>query len=54
MSGYVYFIADATGLVKIGVAKEPSKRLKELQTASPTKLKLLAVVESEKPFKLEK
>lgn len=50
---FVYFIADNNGLVKIGVAKNPKKRLKELQTASPRKLNLISTVESDNAFRLE-
>lgn len=43
MSGYVYFIqAGKDGPVKIGWAKDPIKRMKELQCASAATLRLLA------------
>lgn len=36
---YVYFVeAKNLGLVKIGFSKDPSKRLKDLQTGSPDEL----------------
>lgn len=38
--GYVYFIRQG-GWVKIGYSKDPESRLRDLQVASPTKLKLL-------------
>lgn len=38
--GYVYFI-EGQGLVKIGSALNPPKRLQELQTGSPVRLKLI-------------
>lgn len=43
MSGWVYFIASPeTGRVKIGyTSKSPETRLKNLQTGSPTELKLM-------------
>ena len=45
MSTYVYFIqAMGTDLLKIGMAVNPSKRLAELQTASPHSLILNAIV----------
>lgn len=40
---YLYFIqSDATGMIKIGRSKYPEKRLKQLQTGNPNKLKLIA------------
>lgn len=43
MRGYVYFIAcPETGRVKIGfTSKSPEERLRNLQTGSPTELKLM-------------
>lgn len=35
--------SDVTGALKIGVSKNPNKRLKQLQTGSPYKLKLVGV-----------
>jgi hypothetical protein len=44
---YLYFIqADKTGMVKIGRSKHPEKRLKQLQTGSSNKLKLIACFEN--------
>lgn len=40
----VYFVGNGNGQVKIGHSKEPLIRLAGLQTASPHKLELLAVV----------
>lgn len=40
----VYFIGNGNGQVKIGYSKEPFKRLASLQTASPYRLELLAIV----------
>lgn len=37
--------SDVTGAVKIGRSSHPDRRLDELQTGSPHKLKLLAVYE---------
>lgn len=42
---FIYFIkAKATGLVKIGRTRNPAKRLKALQTASPDELEILHVI----------
>ena len=38
---YIYIISDDNGYMKIGVSKNPEKRLKQLQTGHPTNLKLL-------------
>jgi hypothetical protein len=44
--GFVYFIqAEDGGLIKIGWALNPAKRLRDLQIGSPVKLKILATVE---------
>ena len=43
---YLYFIqSDVTGMIKIGRSKDPQKRLKQLQTGNPNKLKLIACFE---------
>ena len=34
--------SDVTGMIKIGRSKNPQKRLKQLQTGNPNKLKLIA------------
>jgi hypothetical protein len=42
----VYFIrAGVDGPVKIGIAREPLKRLRDLQVANPVELRLLAVTD---------
>ena len=41
----IYFISDSAGHVKIGVAKNPSARMRTLQTGHPTTLVLLASVD---------
>lgn len=44
----LYFIqSKKTGMIKIGRSKHPERRLKQLQTGSPNKLKLIAVFENE-------
>lgn len=48
MSRYVYFIqAGEDGPVKIGVAAEPFKRLAELQTGNPARLRVVAIIEGD-------
>tara|TARA_B100000212_G_scaffold305555_1_gene253632 strand:- start:516 stop:821 length:306 start_codon:yes stop_codon:yes gene_type:complete len=43
---HLYIIqSDKTGDIKIGRSKDPKRRLKQLQTGSPHKLKLLLVIE---------
>lgn len=37
--------SDLTGMIKIGRSKDPVKRLKQLQTGNPNKLKLIASFE---------
>lgn len=41
---FVYFIASASGPIKIGKAINPMQRMKELQTSSPERLNLLGVL----------
>ncbi len=41
----VYFIRAETGQIKIGMAIDPEARLKNLQTASPVKLEIVATCE---------
>lgn len=45
-NGYVYFVRAENGLIKIGFSlRHPSKRLKDLQGASPEKLELIGFFE---------
>ena len=45
MNKHLYIIqSDITGAIKIGISKNPKNRLKQLQTGSPYKLKLLTIV----------
>jgi len=46
---YVYFIQckGKHGPIKIGKAKDANKRMENLQTANPYKLKLLAIIKCE-------
>ena len=40
---YLYIIqSDVSGMIKIGRSKDPAKRLKQLQTGNPNKLRLIA------------
>lgn len=54
LKSYVYFIQSTNKLVKIGVTNNLSARLKQLQTGSPGKLKLLGSIKTNDPYKLEK
>ena len=45
---YLYIIqSDFTGMIKIGRSKDPNKRLKQLQTGNPNKLRLIASFKGE-------
>ena len=45
-SAFIYFVLNAdSNAIKIGMAKDLDKRLKSLQTSSPTKLQLLKAVQ---------
>lgn len=44
--------SDVTGAVKIGRSSNPAKRLQELQTGSPYRLRLLASFEGKGPMEL--
>lgn len=39
--------SNVTGMIKIGRSKNPDKRLKQLQTGNPNKLKLIASFKGE-------
>ena len=39
---YVYIIADQNNYIKVGISKNPDRRLKQLQTGHPTKLRLIS------------
>jgi len=52
---YTYLIKDDdNGLYKIGIAKDPQKRLKELQTGNPFQLRIVETYLSEYSNKVEK
>ena len=44
MSYYLYFITNKDSAVKIGVSRDPRKRLKQLQTGNHTPLKIKKLV----------
>lgn len=51
---FVYLILnEATGEHKIGKSKHPEKRVAEMQTASPGKLRVVSQFKSIKPYELE-
>ncbi len=50
----MYIISDGTGFYKIGVSKDVTARIKNLQTANATKFKLVLTIESVGAANLEK
>jgi hypothetical protein len=52
-SEWVYFIQDSNG-IKVGITKNLQKRMKGLQTGNSCKLKLIAYIETDDMFSLEK
>lgn len=38
---YVYIISDNNDHIKVGISKDPEKRLKQLQTGQPNELRIL-------------
>lgn len=52
--GYVYLILSADGCVKIGIAGNPQKRLQELQIGHAGVLRLIHIIPSADPEKLER
>ena len=45
MKKHLYIIqSDVSGAIKIGISKNPKNRMRQLQTGSPYKLKLLTIV----------
>jgi len=52
---YIYLIQSLEeGYYKIGISKNPSKRIEQLQTGNSSKLKLVEVYQSEKADKVER
>jgi predicted GIY-YIG superfamily endonuclease len=41
---YIYFIQSGYGAIKVGMAKNPEKRLANMQTSIPKSLRLLAAI----------
>ena len=55
MGKFVYLIkSEDDSVYKIGVASDPKKRLKSLQTGNQSKIILINVFYSEFPYKIEK
>jgi hypothetical protein len=51
---FVYFVeSEVTNLIKIGVARDMTARLRALQTGSPDKLKVVALIRDPDPKRLE-
>jgi predicted GIY-YIG superfamily endonuclease len=52
---YIYLIQSLEeGYYKIGISKNPSKRIEQLQTGNSSKLKLVEVYQSEQADKVER
>lgn len=55
---YLYIISNRDGAVKVGVSKNPKRRIRQLQTGNENKLELLFFEEFECPrekvFQIEK
>jgi len=49
----VYLIRGNNGKYKIGIAKNPSQRIKQLQTGNSDKLQLIETYQSENASKIE-
>ncbi len=50
---YVYLIRGNDGRYKIGIAKNPSQRIKQLQTGNSDKLEIIESYQSENASKIE-
>lgn len=53
-NNFIYLIRSSDNTYKIGVSKNPQKRLKNLQTGNANKLELVDRFECEQSFKVEK
>ena len=53
MSGYVYFIREQEGAVKIGHSRDAGKRLRMLQTANSSQLDIIGVVAGDRSLEAE-
>lgn len=49
----VYLLQSDSGLYKIGVSKNPSKRVRQLQTGNGEKIRLIYSFETDIPFLVE-
>lgn len=54
MKKHIYLLQSDNGVYKIGVSKDPQKRLKQLQTGSSEKLEIIKTYESEFYRQIEK
>ena len=53
--GFIYLIKNSEDCTyKIGVAKDPRKRLKEIQTGNSSELLIVDMYQTENSFKIEK
>ncbi len=50
----IYLLQSDNGHYKIGVSKNPMKRLKQLQTGNSDKIRLISFYETENAFLLER
>jgi predicted GIY-YIG superfamily endonuclease len=51
---HVYLIQSLeNGYYKIGVSKNPNKRIKQLQTGNPATLKLITIFKTEHSYRIE-
>jgi hypothetical protein len=51
--GYVYLMLGADGLYKIGVSRDPYRRLKQLSTGAAIPPRLIHVIETDDMYRLE-
>lgn len=53
---YIYIISSEENIVKIGISKNPEKRIKSLQTGHPKQLKIQYIneIDEENKFNIEK
>lgn len=54
VAGFVYFILNERGHVKIGAAKNPLKRLRTFQTANDGNLELVGFIETDDMYRTER